>query len=46
METDYPWSKLGSATVVDVGGGVGKLSTLFLNFHWTQVGFFTPVLAH
>ena len=22
--TDYPWSELGSATVVDVGGGVGK----------------------
>ena len=23
-ELDYPWSELGEATVVDVGGGVGK----------------------
>lgn len=21
---DYPWSQLGCATIVDVGGGVGK----------------------
>lgn len=27
MRTDYPWSELGNATVVDVGGGVGKSMT-------------------
>ncbi|EMD32674.1 hypothetical protein CERSUDRAFT_118699 [Gelatoporia subvermispora B] len=26
LYVDYPWSKLGAATVVDVGGGVGGLS--------------------
>jgi hypothetical protein len=24
MFVDYPWADLGKATVVDVGGGVGK----------------------
>lgn len=27
VHADYPWDGLGEATVVDVGGGVGELST-------------------
>ena len=27
--TDYPWGDLGEATLVDVGGGVGKPSPVF-----------------
>ena len=28
-EIDYPWSELGEATFVDVGGGVGKSRSMF-----------------
>lgn len=30
--SDYPWGELGEATVVDVGGGVGKPFSLLLYF--------------
>lgn len=53
-EIDYPWGELGEATMVDVGGGVGKFRPFFIlllktSFRSTisnMVGWLTVAFSH